>query len=224
MFAWLDDPLFLITWLSGTAVALAILIRDLSRNNSHLMPLMKLVWVLTVLYSGLLGLAIYYYSGRKEIPRDSLYRRGFRSVAHCYSGCGFGEVTGLLIAVGLLGLSTWWVAGLTFSLAFLAGYALTALPMIQAGERPSVAWRDALYTETGSIAVMEIVAIGVDLWLGGDADWGQVRFWSAMLVSLSIGLLAAYPVNLLLIQYGVKAGMHNPKEVANGHRGDGYGQ
>ena len=191
-------------------ISQAILHGDLTRNNAHLMPLMKLIWRLTVLYSGPIGLAIYYYSGRKEIPQDDLYRRGFRSVAHCYSGCGMGEVAGLMIAVGLLNLSTPWVVGITFALAFAAGYALTIFPLMQDGVPFPRAMRDALYSETASIAVMEIVAISVDIWLSGDATMGEVRFWSSMLVSLSLGLLAAFPVNLLLIQQGVKTGMHSP--------------
>lgn len=208
---WLDRPSFLWLWLILMLVSQLILHFDLRQNNAHLMPLMRFIWRLTVLYSGPLGLAIYYYSGRKEIPQDDIWRRSFRSVAHCYSGCGMGEIAGLFIAVGLLSLSTPWVVGLTFTLAFAAGYALTVLPLMQDGVPFRRAMRDALYSETASIAVMEIVAISVDLWLGGNAGMGEVRFWSAMLVSLSLGLLAAYPVNVLLIRMGVKSGMHSPK-------------
>lgn len=70
---------------------------------------------------------------------------------------------------------------------------------------------DALYSETASITVMEIVAIGVDLWLAGPATVGDVRFWSS-LVSLTTGLVAAYPVNVLLVRWGVKEGMMDPRE------------
>ena len=35
-----------------------------------------------------------------------------------------------------------------------------------------------------------------------------------MVVSLSLGLLAAWPVNVLLIRFGVKEGMHDPREMA----------
>ncbi len=40
---------------------------------------------------------------------------------------------------------------------------------------------------------------------------GDVRFWSSLTVSLTLGLLAAYPVNALLIGFGVKEGMGSPK-------------
>jgi len=61
---------------------------------------------------------------------------------------------------------------------------------------------------------MELVAIGVDLWLAGNATIGEPLFWSSLVVSLTAGLVAAYPVNVLLIALGVKEGMHSPRELA----------
>lgn len=85
----------------------ALLIYHLSdfarwRNNQPISGLMEGAWVFTVLYSGPLGLAVYWYSGRTQIDHDSLWRKGFRLVCHCYSGCGAGEITGIFIALGLL--------------------------------------------------------------------------------------------------------------------------
>jgi hypothetical protein len=64
-----------------------VLVRYLRHNNHQIGSIMKLVWFMIVLYSGLLGLMIYFNSGRRQISRDSLWRKGFLSVAHCYSGC-----------------------------------------------------------------------------------------------------------------------------------------
>ena len=210
----LTDPAFLWVWAFLVAASLAALIRDLTRHNPEIAGLMKWVWIFTVVYSGPLGLAIYYYSGRNQIARDSLWRRAFRSVAHCYSGCGMGEIVGITLAAGVLALSTWWVAGITFFLAYVMGYALTVGPLMQEGVGLRQALWDAFYSETASIAVMEIVAIGVDLWLAGDAGIGDALFWASLVFSLSVGLIAAYPVNVLLIRLGVKEGMHSPKEHA----------
>jgi len=87
----LTDPTYLGAWVSIVAVSLAVLAWDVRERNSEIAPLMELVWGLTVLYSGPLGLAVYAYAGRTQISHDSLWRKGFRSVAHCYSGCGAGE-------------------------------------------------------------------------------------------------------------------------------------
>ena len=172
---------------------------------------MRWVWILTVAYSGIVGLAIYYYSGRKQIPKDDIWRRSFRSVAHCYSGCGIGEITGLVITVGILSLTNTYVAIITFAFAYIAGFALTIFPLMQDGVPFSTAVKDSFYSETASITVMEVVAISVDLYLSGDAKFGEIRFWTSMALSLTIGLMVAYPVNVLLIKWGVKEGMHDPR-------------
>lgn len=209
----LTNPVFLGGWIVLVLVSLGVLVRDLRRNNQALGSLMKHVWGFTVLYSGPIGLAGYWYSGRAQISHDSLWRRGFRSVSHCYSGCGAGEISGVVIAVGLLALGNLYAALITFALAYVFGYAMTIGPLMQEGVPFREATIDAFYSETASIAVMEIVAISTDLWLAGEATMGDVLFWSALVFSLSMGLLAAYPVNVLLIERGVKEGMMNPAEM-----------
>ena len=201
-------------WAAVTVICVLFLICDLRDRNPEIAGLMKFVWSFTTAYSGPLGLWVYWHSGRKQIPRDSVWRRGARSVAHCYSGCGLGEITGVLITMGLLSLGNWWTAGVTFVLAYVAGFALTVGPLVQEGVGFRQAMSDAFYSETVSITVMELVAIGVDLLLGGSAGPGQPLFWVSLIVSLTAGLVAAYPVNVLLVHYGVKEGMHDPREMA----------
>lgn len=210
----LSSSVSLWLWAAVVAVCLLWLLHDMRYRNPEIAGLMKLVWILTVAYSGPLGLAGYYWSGRKQIARDTLWRRAFRSVAHCYSGCGAGEAAGVFIAAGLLALDFWPVAILSFLLAYLAGVALTVGPMMQEGVPFRESLLDAIYAETPSIAVMEIVAIGVDRWISGGATIGEPLFWTGLVVSLSCGLVAAYPVNAVLIRLGVKEGMHDPREMA----------
>lgn len=219
----LSMPQVLLIWAVLDLACVAVVIHDLIRHNAQTMPIMRLVWGLTVLYSGPLGLAIYYWSGRRQIARDSIWRKGFRSVSHCYSGCGLGEIVGLFICVGMLSLGNVVVSIVTFVLAWIAGFALTMKPLMDDGEPFARALRDAAWSETASIAVMEIAAIGVDLALTGNAQlgFGNPLFWSTMIVSLSCGLIVAYPVNLLLIHYGIKEGMHDPRQMAQHH---GHGQ
>ncbi len=172
---------------------------------------MRAVWILTVLYSGPIGLSVYWFSGRKQIKRDSIWRRGWRSVSHCYSGCGAGEIIGVLVTMGLLGWGQLGVAIATFTLAYVFGYALTVGPLLQEGVGLRAALWDAFTSETASIFVMEVVAIGVGLLLAGAAGMAQPLFWNGIVFSLSCGLLAAWPVNVLLIRMGVKSGMHDPR-------------
>jgi hypothetical protein len=202
-----------LAWLAVSLVSVGVLWVDLRRNNEALPSMMQLVWTLTVLYSGVLGLAVYWYSGRTQIPEDSFQRRGMRSTAHCYSGCGVGEALGVTLAAGILLLSTLGVAATTFAFAYTFGMAFTIGPLLQEGVPLREAVSDAFYSETGSITVMEIIAIGSDIYLAGEATMGEPVFWASLAVSLSLGFLAAYPVNLGLLHFGVKEGMGDPSSM-----------
>lgn len=187
---------------------------DLKIHNNELGSLMKVVWILTVLYSSVRGLSIYFFAGRKQIKTDSLARKAFRSVSHCYSGYGAGEIIGVIIVTVLLSIQNNWVISLvTFILAFAIGFAFTMGPLIQEGESFGQALKDTLYSETASITVMELVAISVDILFSRQATVTDPLFWNSLLISLTIGLIAAYPVNIFLIKKGIKEGMHNPKEM-----------
>ena len=200
----------LIIWLTLNALSTFVLLRDLRRLNPQTVGLMRWVWILTVLYSGPIGLAVYYYSGRRQIPDDNIWRRSFRSVAHCYSGCGAGEIAGLIVTAGLLGLGTVWVSLGTFAFAYVMGFAMTIGPLIADGEPFWKAIKDSFIAETVSITIMEVTAIGVDIWLAGDATIGEPRFWLSMLISLTLGLFAAYPANVAMIKARIKSGMGHP--------------
>lgn len=201
------------SWCVVTVVCIGVVVRDLVVHNQHLMPLMKAVWIIVTACSGAIGLAIYFLSGRKEISSDSIWRRGFRSTAHCYSGCGLGEINGVSITVGIFQLGNLVTAIVTFLLAYTLGFLLTAGPLIQEGESFSDAMKDAFYSESLSIIVMEIVAIGVDLLVAGNAGMGEPVFWMSLILSLFAGFLAAYPVNLALIHFGIKKGMMDPRNT-----------
>lgn len=56
-------------------------------------------------------------------------------------------------------------------------------------------------------------AIGTDLLLAGGAGWTQPLFWTSLLFSLTVGFVAASPVNVGLIAIGVKEGMGNPADM-----------
>jgi Domain of unknown function (DUF4396) len=207
----LSSPEVLWIWAANAVLGLAWVGFDLGRHNRELGGWMKLVWLLTVLYSGLLGLAIYFYAGRRQIPEDTLPRKGFRSTAHCYSGCGAGEVIGVAISTGLFSFGQVGISLLTFALAYGFGLGLTIGPLLQDGEALGRALRDAVESESASIVVMEAVAIAVDLVVAGSAKVDDPLFWASLFLSLSVGLFAAFPVNLWLIRRGVKSGMRDPR-------------
>ncbi len=219
----LSNSTVLGVWGLCVLVCVGVLWWDIRKRNEALPSLMKFVWTLVVLYSGPFGLAVYWFAGRTQISHDSLWRRGFRSTAHCYSGCGAGEVVGMVAIAGALAIGSTLVQAVgTFALAYVFGYALTVGPLIQEGEGFRSAFMDAFYSETPSITVMELAAIGTDLLLAGGATFGEPLFWGSLVFSLSVGFLFAYPVNAALVRFRVKEGMMNPKEMRDesGHAAD----
>lgn len=104
----------------------------------------------------------------------------------------------------------------TFALAYAFGSALTVGPLVQEGVGLGEAMLDALYSGTPSITLTEVAAIGTDLLIAGRAHVGDLLFWGALVFSLSVGFVVAFPVDAALVYFGVKEGMKNPAEMGRG--------
>jgi hypothetical protein len=89
-------------------------------------------------------------------------------------------------------------------LAFLFGYALSTLPLMQAGLGFFAALSVVFAADTLSIAVMEIVDNLVMALIPGAMDAGLVNpiFWLGMMIALTAAFIAAFPVNRYLIDKG----------------------
>jgi len=122
---------------------------------------------------------------------------------HCLTGCAIGEIIGLMIGTAF-GLSTGVTILLAVGLAFLFGYALSTLPLIQAGLGFFAALSVVFAADTLSIATMEIVDNAVMALIPGAMDAGLVNpvFWVAMMIALTAAFIAAFPVNRYLIDNG----------------------
>jgi hypothetical protein len=99
---------------------------------------------------------------------------------------------------------------------------MTLGPLLQAGAPLKQALLDTFYSDTATIAVMEFTAIALDLWLAASARPGDTLFWTSLLLSLTAGLIVAYPVNVLLVHLGVKGGMANPRDTSAGAAGHAH--
>jgi hypothetical protein len=115
---------------------------------------------------------------------------------HCLTGCGIGEVLGMVLA-------TWWGWGdaasiaLAVVLAFFFGYLLSMIPLLRAGTAPLVA-------DTLSIVTMEIVDNAVLLlWPGAlDAGLDDALFWISLAIALAVAWGPTFLVNRALISRG----------------------
>ena len=130
-------------------------------------------------------------------------RLAAQATNHCLTGCGIGEVLGLVLA-------TWWGWGnaasiaLAVALAFFFGYLLTLVPLLRAGTALGAAIGIALGADTLSITTMEIVDNAVLLlWPGAmDAYLDDALFWVSLGIALAVAWGPTFLVNRALIRRG----------------------
>jgi hypothetical protein len=133
----------------------------------------------------------------------SLNRLALSATVHCLTGCGIGEVLGLVIATQL-GWHDAPAIALAVVLAFVFGYALTLRPLLSSGMAVRAALGLAFAADTISITVMEIVDNAILLAIPGAMDAGITSglFWGSLAIALAVAGVAAYPVNRWLIARG----------------------
>jgi Domain of unknown function (DUF4396) len=133
----------------------------------------------------------------------SVNRLAVQATNHCLTGCGIGEVLGMVLA-------TWWGWGdaasiaLAVVLAFFFGYLLTLVPLLRAGLALGGAIGIALVADTLSITTMEIVDNAVLLlWPGAmNAGLGDLLFWGSLAIALAVAWGPTFFVNRALIARG----------------------
>ncbi len=143
------------------------------------------------------------HHGTPGAAAPTLDRLAFQATVHCLTGCGIGEVLGLVIATQL-GWHDLPSIVLAIVLAFVFGYALTLRPLLGSGMAIGTAMGLAFAADTVSITVMEIVDNAIILAIPGamDAAITDVLFWASLAVALLVAGIAAYPVNRWLIARG----------------------
>ncbi len=135
--------------------------------------------------------------------QSSLNRLAFSATAHCLTGCGIGEVLGMVIGTAL-GWGNIATIALAVVLAFIFGYAMTLVPLLRSRLGLARSLRIALAADTASITVMEIVDNLVIVAVPGamDAPLDSALFWVTLAFALGIAGVAAFPVNRWLIARG----------------------
>lgn len=138
-----------------------------------------------------------------QATSPSLNRLAISATLHCLTGCGIGEVLGMVIGTAL-GWGNVETIVLAVILAFIFGYSLTMRPLLRSGMGLGATMKLALAADTASIAIMEIVDNGVMLLIPGamHANLANPLFWGSLAVALVIAGFAAFPVNRWLIARG----------------------
>ena len=136
---------------------------------------------------------------------QSQAKLAFSATLHCLLGCGIGEVVGIIIGTALL-MTTINTLILAVSLGFVFGFILGLRPLFKAGFKFKKAFRIVLIAEGLSIVVMEATEVLVQVYTPGvmEAGLSSWIFWAGMLLAMTMGFIAAYPVNYYLIGKGIR--------------------
>ncbi len=203
--------------------AVAVMV-DIVRRPQK-MWIMNLVWPITALYGGPLGLWLYWRIGRRKSLHEESGMDGshkpFWAVAltgstHCGAGCAVGDFLGewLVYAAGfaLLGSALLGKYVAAFALAYLFGIFFQYFSI--APMRGLGLWSGllaAIKADTLSLVAYEVgmfgwMAVTQKLLFPGlePTSW---TFWVMMQVAMVLGLVTAFPVNWWLIKRGVKEAM-----------------
>lgn len=223
-----------LSWISiavavGCAAVVAI---DVVRHPQR-MAVMGVVWPVTALYAGLIGLAAYLRVGRlstreafegatrRQQPpparRKPFWQTAGVGATHCGAGCSLGDLS----AEWLLALAPFTLFGsriaaawtLDFILAFLFGiafqyFAIAPMRNLSLGEGLAAAFKaDALSLTAWQVGMYGCMAVMIFAVFGHELPKTSPVFWFLMQVAMIAGFLTSYPVNWWLIGAGLKEKM-----------------
>jgi hypothetical protein len=136
-------------------------------------------------------------------PPAELNRLAVSATTHCLTGCALGEFSGMAIATAFGWANAAQIAT-AIALAYLFGFALTAMPLVRAGLAAGAVVSTALAADTISITIMEAIDnLIVIVWPGAiDAGLGDALFY----VSIAVGFAIAYPFAYWANRYMIARG------------------
>jgi hypothetical protein len=222
-----------VAWVSlGLGIAGALLIAlDLFKRPQH-MWIMNIVWPVTSLYAGPLGVWAYFRLGRAAAmqpmhgqmnhhqhsgPQKPFWQQVLVATTHCGSGCTLGDMAAetMLVAVPfvLFGsrLLTSWT--MDFIWAYVLGIVFqyfTIVPMrhLSMGQGILAAMRaDTLSLTSWQAGMYGWMAVAIFLIFRHELEPTGPLFWFMMQIAMLWGFLTAYPVNWWLLRIGWKEKM-----------------
>lgn len=139
------------------------------------------------------------------MDQSSSRKLAFSATLHCLMGCGLGDVFGFVLGT-FLGAGYYSSILIGIFLGLVLGYAFGIYPLIKSKIGFSSATKIVLTTETLSILVMETGETLIEIFFPGMKNAGLAHFtyWLGLATALFVGFLAAYPVNLYLVQRGIR--------------------
>jgi Domain of unknown function (DUF4396) len=213
-------------WFGLTALSVAYVAYDLVTNTPE-MPVMKWGWVLVTLYTGPVGLLIYWFSCREPAPGTHeqfiapLWKQSVGSTIHCMAG----DATGIIVAAALtswlrlpMGIDIWVEYAVGFAFGLLVFQALFMKDMLGGSYGEAVRrtwfaeWVSMNAVMAGMIPVM-VVLMTQDM---AAMEPSSLRFWGVMSLATLVGAVLAYPVNHWLVKRDLKHGMGTMRALGKG--------
>ena len=216
--------LMVVSWLAvilGVLTAVVIAFHEVA-HPQH-MKIMNVVWPVTGLYVPVIGWWAYTGLGRPKSAlahsapaKNEFWKSVFVSSTHCASGCVIGDIIGapIVFAAGwtLFGKRLYADYVVLFALAFIFGIAFQYLAIREARRiTPRMALIDALKADTLALMAFEV---GLFAWMAvmyfllvPRPEPTSGDYWFLMQIGMVLGFITTYPVNWLLVKWGVKAEM-----------------
>jgi hypothetical protein len=213
-------------WFILTALSVSFVVYDLIVNTPA-MGVMKIGWILVILYTGPVGLFIYFLSCREPLPYTHerfvapLWKQSVGSTIHCLAG----DATGIIlvaVTVSRLGLPRSIEIAVEYAGGFIFGLfifqALFMKGMIGGGYLTAVRrtvlpeWLSMNCIMAGMIPVMVALMGRVP----GAEEPSRAGFWWVMSMASIVGGAVAFPVNRWLVSNGMKHGMGTVRAIGRG--------
>ena len=224
------EPSLSLQWVARVSVVAGLLFAvfiavDIVAGRRQKMGIMNVVWPLTALWSGPIGLAAYFLHGRAPLEEDRtsqtskpFWKQVALGATHCGAGCTLGDVVAenlvILWPLTLLGSPTFGTWLVDFALAFLFGIVFqyfSIAPMRDLGLRAGLV--AAVKADTASLAAWQIgmygwMAIALFVLFSPEVlPKSSPVFWFMMQVAMFFGFVTSFPVNWWLLRRGLKESM-----------------
>jgi hypothetical protein len=207
----------LLVWYILTAGSLIVVTWDLLSNTPTLW-VMKLAWILIILYTGPVGLVLYLLACRQPLPGTHEqfiaphWKQAIGSMMHCVAG----DATGIILAAAIVfhfGIPNGIDLIIEYASAFVVGLLVFQSLFMKSmlGGRYFLAVRQTFFAETVSMNTVMVGMIPTMVILmnrlPGSDNPANPSFWGIMSLATMAGMVTAYPINSWMVARGLKHGM-----------------
>jgi hypothetical protein len=220
----LDGALLL--WFGLTALSVAYVAYDLFANTPE-MTVMKWGWIAVTAYTGPIGLFFYLIGCKEPLPGAheqfvaASWRQALGSTIHCLAG----DATGIIFAATVtallrlpMGLDLVVEYAFGFAFGLLIFQALFMRDMLGGGYWQAVKrtilpeWLSMNMVMAGMAPVM-VLLMTRDM---AAMEPTSLRFWGVMSLATIVGAALAYPINVWMVDRGLKHGMGTVRVLGKG--------